>query len=175
MILHDNTHHNFTVTHLPHIFNKAMKLAVTGASGSVGKRVVKLALERGHSVIGTDTTKPSSQDPWTNTSKYVFKTSDLTDFDNVLEVLAGCDAVINLAGHPNPLDYKVKTHNKCVIIKFGSLCPLDAKSCCIVTWLFLGTSFVHVQNWASTELPKLPASTLLPWPTARKPGSTISR
>ncbi|KIM39742.1 hypothetical protein M413DRAFT_19549 [Hebeloma cylindrosporum] len=98
-----------------------MKLAVTGASGSVGKRVVKLALERGHSVIGTDTTKPSSQDPWTNTSKYVFKTSDLTNFDNVLEVLAGCDAVINLAGHPNPLDYKVKTHNNNVVISWNVL------------------------------------------------------
>jgi nucleoside-diphosphate-sugar epimerase len=96
-------------------FNKAMKLVITGASGSVGKQVVKLALERGHSVIGTDIAKPMSQDPWTTTSNYTFKTYDLTNFDAVLEVFAGCDAVINLAAHPNPLDYKVKTHNKCVI------------------------------------------------------------
>jgi len=92
-----------------------MKLVITGSSGSVGKRVVKLALERGHSVIGVDITKPTSRDPWTTTSNYTFKAYELTNFDAVLEVLAGCDAVINLAAHPTPLDYKIKTHNKCVM------------------------------------------------------------
>jgi nucleoside-diphosphate-sugar epimerase len=92
-----------------------MKLVVTGSNGSVGKRVVKLALERGHAVVGTDITQPTSEDPSLSNRNYTFKASELTDFDAVLEVLAGCDAVINLAAHPTPLDYKAKSHNKCVI------------------------------------------------------------
>lgn len=115
-----NSHYRLTTTHPPLeqtrvLVNKAMKLVITGSSGSVGRRVVKLALERGHSVIGVDITKPTLQDPWTTTSNYTFKTYDLTNFDAVLEVLAGCDAVINLAAHRTPLDYKIKTHNKCVM------------------------------------------------------------
>jgi len=34
---------------------------------------------------------------------------------------------------------------------------------------------VHVQNWVSTELPKLPPSTLSQWRSGRKPGSIISQ
>ena len=107
------THPSLEQTRIP--FNKAMRLVITGSSGSVGKRVVKLALERGHSVIGVDIANPTLQGPWTTTSNHTFKTYDLTNFDAVLEALAGCDAVINLAAHPTPLDYKIKTHNKCVM------------------------------------------------------------
>ena len=91
-----------------------MKLAVTGCNGRVGRRVVKLALEHGHEVLGIDMADLScpKECPWLNTSQYIFKRADLQDFDTVLGLLEGHDAVINLAGMPSPVDYKVMTHNR---------------------------------------------------------------
>ncbi|KAF8962736.1 NAD(P)-binding protein [Flammula alnicola] len=89
-----------------------MKVAVAGCNGRVGRRVVKLALERGNTVVGIDLV----QQP-----EYTFKQADLQDFDAVLAVLEGCDAVVNLAGHPNPVDYQVKAHNSNVVISWNIL------------------------------------------------------
>ncbi|KDR76363.1 hypothetical protein GALMADRAFT_247802 [Galerina marginata CBS 339.88] len=99
-----------------------MKLAVTGCNGRVGTRVVKLALERGYTVVGIDLVPPSSaQESWRNNPKYSFKQADLMDFDVVLDVLAGCEAVITLAACPTPADYKVQTHNSNVVISWNIL------------------------------------------------------
>lgn len=93
-----------------------MKVAITGCNGRVGTRVVKLALERGHAVLGVDFAQPlPSQDPWLSNPEYSFKHADLTNFEVVLDILAGYDAVITLAACPNPGDFKVNTHNGCVI------------------------------------------------------------
>lgn len=91
-----------------------MRLAITGCNGRVGPRVTKLALEQGHDVLGIDySTLPASAEcPWLDNSRYTFIQADLQDFDTVLAVLEGCEAVISLAGHPSPDDYKVKTHNR---------------------------------------------------------------
>lgn len=91
-----------------------MKLAVTGCNGRVGRRVAKVALERGNEVLGIDEVPlpATTQYPWFNSPIFKFKQVDLQDFETVMEVLAGCDAVINLAACPDPGDYKVKTHNK---------------------------------------------------------------
>lgn len=88
-----------------------MKIAVTGCSGSVGRRVVKLALDRGHAVVGVDLVDASPQPSWLSHPEYIFKSADLQDFEAAKEVIAGCDAVINLAAYPTPVDYKVKAHN----------------------------------------------------------------
>jgi len=99
-----------------------MKVAVTGCNGRVGRRVVKQALERGHTVVGIDVAQPSpAQDPWLTNPEYSFKHADLQDFDVVLDLLAGCEAVINLAACPNPDDYKVKAHNGNVVISWNIL------------------------------------------------------
>ncbi|KAF8150631.1 hypothetical protein B0H34DRAFT_146093 [Crassisporium funariophilum] len=99
-----------------------MKLVITGCNGIVGRRVVKLALERGHTVLGLDITpQPDPKDDWTNTQEYTFKQVDLRDFDVVLAVLEGYEAVIHLAAYPNPHDYKATAHNSNVVISWNSL------------------------------------------------------
>jgi nucleoside-diphosphate-sugar epimerase len=99
-----------------------MKVAVTGCNGRVGRRVVKLALERGYTVVGIDVAQASpTQDPWLINTEYTFKQADLQDFDVVLDVLADCEAVITLAACPNPGDYKVNSHNNNVIISWNIL------------------------------------------------------
>ncbi|KAF8879203.1 hypothetical protein CPB84DRAFT_1735717 [Gymnopilus junonius] len=99
-----------------------MIIAVTGSNGSIGRRVVKLALERGHHVVGIDLTEPQYQDgTWLNRPEYTFKQGDLTDFGTTLNVLAGSDAVIALAAYPTPGDYRVQSHNNNVVVSWNIL------------------------------------------------------
>ncbi|KAF8905030.1 hypothetical protein CPB84DRAFT_1745622 [Gymnopilus junonius] len=99
-----------------------MKVAITGCNGRVGRRVVKLALEQGHTVLGVDVAHSlPSQDPWLSNSEYTFKQADLTNFEVVLDILAGCEAVITLAACPNPGDFKVNAHNGNVVISWNIL------------------------------------------------------
>lgn len=97
-----------------------MKITVAGCNGRVGRRVVKAALERGHTVLGLDVVEPApsglfshADSPWlkSKSPQYTFQKANLLDFEVVHKLLAGSDAVINLAASPNPLDYKVHTHN----------------------------------------------------------------
>lgn len=94
-----------------------MKIAITGCNGRVGRPTVKAALARGHEVVGIDTTPP----PPTDGMKFTFHTADLSDFELTLKVLKGCDAVIHLAGAPNPGDFKVETHNTNVTLSWNVL------------------------------------------------------
>ncbi|KAF8150630.1 NAD(P)-binding protein [Crassisporium funariophilum] len=99
-----------------------MKLVITGCNGNVGRRVVKLALERGNTVLGIDLARrPDPQDEWTKNPEYTFKEADLRDFDVVLHLLEGYEAVINLAAFPNPTDYMVKSHNSNIVISWNVL------------------------------------------------------
>ena len=95
-----------------------MKVAITGCSGKVGKRVVALALKRGHTVVGIDLTPKSVHDCLC--FRFTFIQADLTCYDTVLKVLEGCDGVIHLAACPNPGDYGVNTHNRCESGKYSS-------------------------------------------------------
>lgn len=93
-----------------------MKIVITGCNGRVGKRVVKAALDQGNNVLGVDVIDQSlehQEAPWIrdNPTTFKFKQADLQNYDVVLELLAGYDAVINLAAYPDPADYKVKAHN----------------------------------------------------------------
>lgn len=116
-----------------------MKLLVTGSNGSVGQRVVRLALIRGHIVTGVDITPlpeelkeliGHKQDAFT------FKQIDLTDYDRALEVLrtSECEAVIHLAALHNPTDYGVQTHNKFDFQIFDVYSQLKTviQQCCLV-------------------------------------------
>jgi len=90
-----------------------MKLVITGSNGSVGRRVVKLALEQGNTVLGIDLAQHCADiDPGGIYDEYTFVAADIRDFEVVLKLLEGYDAVINLAAHRNPGDYKVETHNR---------------------------------------------------------------
>jgi nucleoside-diphosphate-sugar epimerase len=89
-----------------------MKIAITGASGSIGSIVVELALKQGHAVVAIDQTAPKKE---ANGKDYSFVKVDLCNYDDVLEHLRGCDAVISLAAIRTPEDYQVKAHNTSVV------------------------------------------------------------
>jgi|SRR5579859_977337 len=80
-----------------------MQIAVTGASGELGRALVPYLLERGHSVISLDRAMPSvSFVPGTGSARAVV--TDLTDFGQVVSGLRGCEAVIHLAAHRSPVN-----------------------------------------------------------------------
>lgn len=71
-----------------------MQIAITGASGRVGRRVVDAASRRDHSVVAIDRTDVSEFESGVQV--------DLRDYDTVVAALKGCDALIHLAGIPGP-------------------------------------------------------------------------
>ncbi|KAF9446306.1 NAD(P)-binding protein [Macrolepiota fuliginosa MF-IS2] len=100
-----------------------MKLVITGCNGSVGPRIVLLALKRGHTVIGVDLTTVPDELTTLQKDKFAFHQADLKDYDRALEILrsSACEAVIHLAAFRDPTDYKVQTHNSNVILSWNIL------------------------------------------------------
>ncbi|EPQ52758.1 NAD P-binding protein [Gloeophyllum trabeum ATCC 11539] len=105
-----------------------MKIAVTGSSGGVGRRVVLLALKQGHAVVGIDAHPPPPAPPtepelnFTAHVAFTYHQIDVREYDQVVEALRGCDAVIQLAGQPNPKeDDPAITHNTNVVITWNVL------------------------------------------------------
>jgi nucleoside-diphosphate-sugar epimerase len=78
-----------------------MKIAITGARGTVGQEVVKLCAKAGYSTVQVNRTDEKNKvDGYENTE---MRTAD-----------AACDAVIHLAAIPNPVgtpDHKVHSNN----------------------------------------------------------------
>ena len=76
-----------------------MKIAVLGATGGVGKHVVRLALEAGHSVTAI-AREPSniipSQHPNLHNSKFDMQTRAV---DDLADVIRGCDLVLSCLGN----------------------------------------------------------------------------
>lgn len=104
-----------------------MKLVVTGCNGRVGRRVVLLALDEGHQVIGVDLSKPSSFIEDADAQRisayetFSFIKADLREFEQALNALRGCDGVAHLAAYPDPGDYLWQTHNSNVVISWNVL------------------------------------------------------
>ncbi|KAB8070319.1 hypothetical protein BDV29DRAFT_160560 [Aspergillus leporis] len=77
-----------------------MKIAITGARGTVGRAVVKAAADAGHSTVQVDRTDTD----YDGTPNSEMKTADTAnDFEATLNAFRGCDAVIHLAAIPNPI------------------------------------------------------------------------
>ncbi len=87
-----------------------MYIVVTGCNGSVGSQVVALTLRKGHRVHGIDHGTPLRYEFYKH-PEFSYSNADLTDYTNVVRELKGAEAVIHLAGVPQPFDYLVKTHN----------------------------------------------------------------
>lgn len=96
------------------------KIAVTGSNGRVGRRVVLTALQKGYHVVGIDHS-PLATDDRDLGSNFSFLQADLKNYDEALKALEGCEAVVHLAGYPNPGDYKVNTHNSNVVLSYNIL------------------------------------------------------
>lgn len=71
-----------------------MRIAVTGASGTVGRAVVAEALRRGHDVTGIDINLGAEGQSHPNLTRRI---CDLTDYGAALRALDGAEGVINLA------------------------------------------------------------------------------
>jgi uncharacterized protein len=71
-----------------------MRIFVTGATGLVGRRLVERLRQRGDEVVALSRSAHPSEPGLT------FLTGDPTKPGPWLEVLAGCDAVVHLAGEP---------------------------------------------------------------------------
>jgi len=96
-----------------------MKIAVTGASGGVGRGVVAEALSRGHEVVGIDRVLPEND---AEQDGLVFIQANITDYDQLLTAFAGCDALIHMAAIPNPMhDPDHVVHNNNVVGSYNAM------------------------------------------------------
>ena len=80
-----------------------MQIAVTGASGELGRALVPYLLAQGHAVVSLDRSMPSvSFVPSAHAARAIL--ADLTDFGQVVASLRDCEAVIHLAAHRSPVN-----------------------------------------------------------------------
>jgi len=96
-----------------------MKIAITGARGTVGKEVVKLCAERGFQTVQINRTD-TENDGTPNTE---MRTADAaSSYDQCKKSFEGCDAVIHLAAIPNPVGtHDSEVHNNNVNAAFNGL------------------------------------------------------
>jgi len=79
-----------------------MKIAITGAGGTVGQEVVKLCAEKGYKTVQIELKDQKNME---STSMTEYKTADVAaSYKDVLAAFKGCDAVIHLAAIPDPVD-----------------------------------------------------------------------
>ncbi|BAU14153.1 cell division inhibitor [Leptolyngbya sp. NIES-3755] len=75
-----------------------MKVAVTGATGFVGSRLVERLLAEGHSVVAFTRSQTSSKfSPSPNLEVVTYNPKEVGDWQ---AKISGCDGVVNLAGEP---------------------------------------------------------------------------
>jgi nucleoside-diphosphate-sugar epimerase len=72
-----------------------LKVVVTGASGRVGRAVVRDLIDHDYEVHAVDVVPPGE-------SQATFLLADVTDFGQTVECLAGVDEVVYLAAIPAP-------------------------------------------------------------------------
>lgn len=79
-----------------------MKIAITGARGTVGQEVVKFCAKAGYSIVKVNRTDETNKVE--GYEKTEMRTADAaSDYDATVNAFKGCDAVIHLAAIPNPV------------------------------------------------------------------------
>lgn len=88
-----------------------MKIAITGARGTLGRTVVKTCADAGHHTVQINRTDQE----YDGTPNSEMRTADVAnDYDATVKAFSGCDAVIHLAAIPDPIDkddWKVHNNN----------------------------------------------------------------
>ena len=95
-----------------------MRIAVTGGNGRVGRGIIEMALTQGHEVVSIDQTPSPKIDP----PQYSFIQANLTDYEEFVHAIRGCDALIHMAAIPAPghhPDHQV--HNNNVVTSYNAL------------------------------------------------------
>ncbi|KAJ9498190.1 hypothetical protein H2202_006341 [Exophiala xenobiotica] len=94
-----------------------MRIAITGARGTVGKEVVKLCAQAGHHTVQINRTE-SEPDGTPNSEMRIADVA--ADYEATVKAFKGCDALIHLAAIPNPVDKQDSTvHNNNVCAAFN--------------------------------------------------------
>jgi UDP-glucose 4-epimerase len=74
-----------------------MRIAVTGAGGRLGTALVAATLAAGHEIVAIDRGEP--EHPATGLTT---RMADITDYAELKDALADCDAIVHLAAYTNP-------------------------------------------------------------------------
>jgi UDP-glucose 4-epimerase len=95
-----------------------MQIAITGASGRIGRAVTALAITEGHQVVAIDRIAPSEP----LRSAVQLRHADIASYQAVAEACAGCDAIIHLAAYPTPMHHPAhEVHNNNVVGSYNIL------------------------------------------------------
>jgi nucleoside-diphosphate-sugar epimerase len=95
-----------------------MRIAVTGGNGRVGRAIVEMALAQGNEVVSIDQTSP----PDITQPHFSFIQAHLSDYEEFVKAIRGCDALIHMAAIPAPRhhpDHQV--HNNNVVASYNAL------------------------------------------------------
>ncbi len=76
-----------------------MRIAITGGSGRIGKAIQNLVLAEGHNAVSIDQTVPAQPD---DQPSVTFIQADITNYDEMLKAMTGCDGLIHMAAIPSP-------------------------------------------------------------------------
>ena len=82
-----------------------MKIALTGAAGTLGRAILSLALEDGHEVVAIDRHLPADMNGFQ---------VEMSDYNGLTKAFQGCDALIHMAAIPSPAghpDHEVHANN----------------------------------------------------------------
>lgn len=95
-----------------------MRVVVTGASGLVGHVTVRGLEAAGHQVLATDRVEPRVKG-----AAESFRRVNAGDYEALLDVCAGADAIVHLAGISKPEGYPPhEVHNNNVASSYNVLC-----------------------------------------------------
>lgn len=97
-----------------------MRIAITGARGSLGRVVTAAAVARGHPVVAIDRPGTAYDDARAGAVTHV--DADVTSYDELMAAVTGCDALVHLAAYTNPYgrpDHEI--HNNNVVGSYNAL------------------------------------------------------
>lgn len=78
-----------------------MKIAITGARGTVGRAVVKACSNAGHHTVQINRTDENYE----GTANSEMRAADAANnYPDTMQAFKGCDAIVHLAAIPNPVD-----------------------------------------------------------------------
>lgn len=96
-----------------------MKIAVTGGNGRVGRAVIEMALEEGHTVVSLDRVFESAS---ASDARVTQIECDTSQYDPFLAAIDGCEALIHLAAIPSPTRHPDHiVHNNNVTSSYNAL------------------------------------------------------
>ncbi|MBN9026180.1 MAG: NAD(P)-dependent oxidoreductase [Rhizobiales bacterium] len=96
-----------------------MKIAITGATGRIGRAITIEALRQGHHVVTIDRVAPAEPEERPNCR---FVQADIGDYEALVAAFRGCDALIHMAAIPAPIGYPDHVvHNNNVVGSYNAL------------------------------------------------------